>query len=236
LARWLGVGFVALALIAGVVLAAMYIFGASNVSYAHRYRLGIAIEIDGQVYSGSSVIEVGWVGSRLPDMGKFIPVVTGQAVYVDLGKHGAVIATLYPGYSADPSPDGARSVVRLASLSFGNQTSYAELPELPKFRGRRYLPPEHALKKDSSVAPAETVNAVGIVRHMAGRRPRRIQTQSTDVKSHLFSEASSIIQRTSSSKEMPAWAASSGTSEVSVMPGMVLTSRHASPATPRVSS
>lgn len=81
--RWLVVGFVALALIAGVVLAALYILGASNVSYAHRYRLGIAIEIDGQVHSGSSVIEVRWVGNRSTDMGKFAPVVTGQAVYVD---------------------------------------------------------------------------------------------------------------------------------------------------------
>lgn len=141
MARWLVAGFTALALIAGALLAAIYIFGASNF-YEHRYRLGIAIEIDGQVYSGSSVIEISWVGSRLPDMGKFIPVVIGQAVYVDLGKHGAVIATLAPGQPADPAPDGARSVVRLASLAFGNQTSYAELPDLPKLRGRRYLPPE----------------------------------------------------------------------------------------------
>jgi hypothetical protein len=37
----------------------MYLLGASSVSYAHRYRLGIAIEIDGQVYSGSSVMKSG---------------------------------------------------------------------------------------------------------------------------------------------------------------------------------
>ena len=36
---------------------------------------------------------------------------------------------------------------------------------------------------------------------------------------HRFSEASSTIHRTSSSNVMPAWIASSGTSEVSVMPG-----------------
>jgi hypothetical protein len=142
LARWLVVGFTALALIGAAVLAALYILGASNVSHAHRYRLGIAIEIDGQVYSGSSIIEVRWVGSRLPDMGKFTPVVTGQAVYVDLGKLGAVIATLAPGQAVDPAPDGATSAVWLASFAFGNQSTYAELPDLPKLRGRRYLPPE----------------------------------------------------------------------------------------------
>lgn len=138
MARWLVVGFTAFALIGGVLLAAIYIFGASNV-YAYRYRLSVAIEIDGQVYSGSSVIEVRWVGSRLPlpDVGKFAPVVVGQAVYVDVGKRGAVIATLGTGQPANFAPDHAKNVLWLAALAFGNGSTYAELPDLPKLRGRR---------------------------------------------------------------------------------------------------
>ena len=48
-------------------------------------------------------------------------------------------------------------------------------------------------------------------------------------------EASSTIHRTSSSKVTPAYAASSGTSDVSVMPGCVLTSRQTSSPVPRSS-
>ena len=55
--------------------------------------------------------------------------------------------------------------------------------------------------------------------------------------SYLLQLASSTIQLTSSANESPAWAASSGTSEVAVMPGWVLTSRQTtSPDPPGVSS
>ena len=45
-------------------------------------------------------------------------------------------------------------------------------------------------------------------------------------------EASSTIQCTSAGKSMPAWAAISGTSDVAVMPGCVLTSRQTRPSIP----
>src|SRR5262249_41724872 len=51
-----------------------------------------------------------------------------------------------------------------------------------------------------------------------------------------LSETSSIIHCTSSSNVMPACAASSGTSDVSVMPGCVLTSRQTSPPVPSMRS
>src|SRR5262252_10809079 len=50
------------------------------------------------------------------------------------------------------------------------------------------------------------------------------------------SEASSTIHLTSSSNVMPASAASSGTSDVSVMPGWVLTSRQTKPCVPSMRS
>ena len=53
---------------------------------------------------------------------------------------------------------------------------------------------------------------------------------------HRSSEASSIIHRTSSSNAIPACAAISGTSDVSVMPGCVLTSRQTSPPVPSIRS
>ena len=54
-------------------------------TYSYRYRLTIAIEVDGKVHAGSSVIEVIWRGQPdLPGAGSFTPHVRGQAVYVDL--------------------------------------------------------------------------------------------------------------------------------------------------------
>ena len=64
-----------------------------------------------------------------------------------------------------------------------------------------------------------------------GAAGRRAGTQPRDPDQRL-SDASSTIHRTSSSNEMPACAASSGTSDVSVMPGCVLTSRQTSPSVP----
>jgi hypothetical protein len=64
---------------------------------SYRYRLTIAVEVDGQVRSGSSVIELlfrfnpKWLP---PSGGTYNVFVTGQAVLIDLGAHGALIAAL----------------------------------------------------------------------------------------------------------------------------------------------
>jgi hypothetical protein len=110
-------------------------------TYSYRYRLTIAIEIDGKVHSGSSVIEVIWRGQPdFPGAGSFTPHVRGQAVYVDLESHGAIVATLSNFESYGPAQDGALSVLWLVPRAFlGRPMSSDDLPELPKLRGRREL-------------------------------------------------------------------------------------------------
>jgi hypothetical protein len=59
----------------------------------------VDVEVDGKVHSGSSVIEVGDTRQprTLPDAGLSTRRVTGQAVYVDLGKGRNVVALLASG-------------------------------------------------------------------------------------------------------------------------------------------
>jgi hypothetical protein len=113
-------------------------------TYSYRYRLTIAIEIDGTVHSGSSVIEVIWRGQPyIPGAGSFIPDVRGQAVYVGLESRGAVVATLSNGESYGPARDGSLSVLWLVPRAFLLRDSSDYLPKLPALRGRRELAPNN---------------------------------------------------------------------------------------------
>jgi hypothetical protein len=88
--------------------------------YAHRYRLTIVVAVDGEIHSGSSVIEIQYrewpqrirelfLGGR-----QYTLSVHGQAVLVDLGARGALVAVLRP------SADGeARPASRLALEALG---------------------------------------------------------------------------------------------------------------------
>jgi hypothetical protein len=64
---------------------------------SYRYRLTIAVQTDGEVRAGSSVIELlfrfnpAWLG---PSGGTYNVWVTGQAVLIDLGPRGALVAAL----------------------------------------------------------------------------------------------------------------------------------------------
>jgi len=68
-------------------------------TYSHRYRLTIAIEADGQVHSGSSVIEVRFhfwpqFVAALSNGNQYAIDVRGQAVLVELGARGVLVASL----------------------------------------------------------------------------------------------------------------------------------------------
>lgn len=64
-------------------------------TYIYRYRLTIALEVDGKVHTGSSVIEVIWKGGpEFGDVGPYHPNVRGQGVWIDLGSRGIAIATM----------------------------------------------------------------------------------------------------------------------------------------------
>ena len=108
--------------------------------YKYRYRLAVNIEVDGKMYSGSSVIEVKWTGGPVfADGGPFGPSVKGQAVLVDLVDRGVVVATLVNGEDYGPAKDGALGALWIAAEAFGNHSTVKEIPRLPELRGKRDL-------------------------------------------------------------------------------------------------
>src|ERR1700694_3251808 len=107
-------------------------------NYSYRYRLTITLELDGQVHTGSSVIEIEWAGGPpFADVGPYHPRVRGEATLVDLGARGVVVAALGVGMP----PIGATSAIFLAAQAFGNRSTLQELAALPKVKGGRDLAP-----------------------------------------------------------------------------------------------
>ena len=110
---------VALILITTVVGAYKWNFPTAS----YRYRLTIAVESGGQVHSGSSVIQV-WYRfnppwfAALAGGSQFDVRVTGQAVLVDLGSNGAVIAALHSGTGSGHLGVNADALAGRAFLSF----------------------------------------------------------------------------------------------------------------------
>jgi hypothetical protein len=133
-----------MAIAAAVALACLYaVVNTVYPTYSYRYRLTIGIEIEGRVHTGSSVIEVIWRGQPdLPEAGSFSPHLRGQAVFVDLGSHGAVVASLIaPSFERSGTiqwPEGV-SAIWLAQRAFGIKGAIEQLPQLPKMTGRRDL-------------------------------------------------------------------------------------------------
>ena len=83
-----------LAIIAIAVLA----YKLAYPTYTYRYKITVEVEVDGQVRSGASVIEVRLV--RQPEaLGapRVLPKVSGDAVFVDLGNGRNLIALLASG-------------------------------------------------------------------------------------------------------------------------------------------
>jgi hypothetical protein len=129
-------GIAALVVVAAIATAYSIVYP----TFSHRYRLVVAVEKDGRVYSGSSVIEVDWTSaSSLPERGPFTYHVRGQAALIQLPDNSAIVAALGTGQTSQDTPDGATSAVWLAAKAFGNTSTTAELSELPKLRGRRHL-------------------------------------------------------------------------------------------------
>lgn len=108
--------------------------------YTYRYRLELTLEVDGKPHTGSSVIEVRWIGGPALDrQGAYSASghVYGQAPLIDLGHRGVLIASLIGG---DLSlPNHGFSARWLGAQAFGNDSSYLRLPQLPHLRGRRNL-------------------------------------------------------------------------------------------------
>jgi hypothetical protein len=128
---------------------AAYLYGRNRPEvFAYRYRLHLAISIDGKVSTGSSVVEVVWqcgrsYGNKRNELGPCHPSLGGQAALVDLGSRGVVVAALHTGENIEPVPDGAISAVWLCGNAFGNSSTNEELPTLPQLVGRRNLVPSN---------------------------------------------------------------------------------------------
>ena len=113
-------------------------------TYSYRYRLTVSIDTDGQVHTGSSVIEVTWRSH--PDFGNgagYSSSIRGQAAFVDLGTHGAIVAALQTGDTLPDLKNGPRDAKWIAARAFGNLSTGPEIPDLPRLRGGRQLAPDN---------------------------------------------------------------------------------------------
>jgi hypothetical protein len=130
-------------LLAALLLVTLYgCFKIVFPSYANRFRLTIAVNIDGQTYTGSSVIEVRWQDQKiLPASVPYAPSIRGQAVFIDLGQRGAVVAALNTGERS--AGDNSVGVEELAQRAFSTRTHDIEVPDLPGLTGRRDLAPDN---------------------------------------------------------------------------------------------
>jgi hypothetical protein len=139
---------------------AVIAYTSSHTNYSYRYRLGLAISIDGKIHAGSSVIEVKWeCGPRVADSGRCGPSLGGQATLVDLGSRGVVVATLHTGENITPVPDGAVDAVWLCANAFGNHSTNEELPGLQRLQGRRDLSPSNFPRLVWFANPADVKSA-----------------------------------------------------------------------------
>jgi hypothetical protein len=113
-------------------------------TYTYRYRLQITLSVEGQIHTGSSVIEVQFdCGPHITGLGRCTSRLRGQAALIDLGARGIVAATLRTGDTISPVPDRAVDAVWLCANAFGNRSTIEELPDLPRLRGRRNLSPDN---------------------------------------------------------------------------------------------
>jgi hypothetical protein len=118
-----------------VVVACVVLFKLKYPTYAYRYRMTVTVVVDGQVHSGSSVIEV-----RVSKQPVFLPTVNrldyadrGEAVFVDLGEGRNIVALL----ASAPYAERSGLAVSLVPSHFKlDLFKDAQLASLPALRGR----------------------------------------------------------------------------------------------------
>ena len=87
--KWAAIGF------AIIIAVAVIAYKMAFPTYSYRYRLHLAVEIEGKVHAGSSVIEVDWsCGLKIADSGCGATL-DGQATVIDLGARGVLVALLH---------------------------------------------------------------------------------------------------------------------------------------------
>lgn len=109
-------------------------------TYSYRYRLVLAVEVDGQIKTGSSVIEVSWRSEpNVLGQSKF-PAVRGQSTFVEIGERQAIVTLLHraEGYGLHDYSD-PKGAIFLATTVFGIKDGAGNPRDLPEFSGRRQL-------------------------------------------------------------------------------------------------
>lgn len=123
----------------GVLIYAAYKQSYPTISY--RYRLTMAFEVDGRLHRSSTVIEPQWIYQLIG-----FPVrveIAGQALFIDLGTNGAIIAALETGESSQVKPDGAVSMKSLAGHAFASGPRELDARAMQRMTGRRDLQPDN---------------------------------------------------------------------------------------------
>jgi hypothetical protein len=132
-----------------IALAAVAVFARYKLSYptySCRYRMTVNVEVDGQLRSGSSVIEFSVAKQMrfLPDVNPESYAAEGEAVFVDLGGQRRLIALLRSGDFAEDGNfplrvvpahfevNGDRQLGSLSSLR-GKWELYKDIPTLVTF-------------------------------------------------------------------------------------------------------
>lgn len=113
-----------------IVAAAVVWRSVDSPTYVHRFRLAIEVQVDGEVRSGSSVIEVQTTDYNvgMPGAKGTRSLVRGQAVFVDLGKGRNVIATLGSGPAG--TVDWIADLTRSAFMPIHPGLKYRDVPNL----------------------------------------------------------------------------------------------------------
>ena len=131
-------------------------------TYTYRYRITVNVEAGGKIYSGSSVIEVRLV--KQPQITMEVPRVatelSGEAVFVDLGRGRNVIALLASGYKAQNVDYPKYIVSEHFKLSYDD----SDLPKFPRLQGRWELASGElpAFVTFSDLNDPKTARAVGV--------------------------------------------------------------------------
>jgi hypothetical protein len=111
-----------LGVVAGIILIIVFWWLSNFPTASYRYRLSIAVEVNGQVYSGSSVIEV-WYRFNPQFLWSVVGLYSlkayGEAAVVEVGPHSALVATL--GGSRDQTTVGGDFLAARALQPFAKQ-------------------------------------------------------------------------------------------------------------------
>lgn len=150
---------------------------------SYRYRLTISVEVDGKVHSGSSVIDVRYRfnphwAAALSNGVQYNVGVKGQAVIIDLGTRGTLVAALHSGTGSGHIGVNADYLMGRAVLSFpgrnasGFPVTRENVRTISQIEGTAELTPDNLplliwfpeLNNSAApqiVTPAEFANVIG---------------------------------------------------------------------------